>query len=109
MPDGIGLQWKKYQAEYKLRRNWNFTSRCASANPLWFTPWNKSNRTQGPRDWRDGLFGGVDRFEWMEAQRDWFHIGRWNSQREAYPVWLTPKGLLALKKRPAIKRAGGLR
>jgi hypothetical protein len=104
----FGRQWEIWSAKSTTKRDWMFTSACAAANPLFFTPWNKDRTKEGPREWRESLFGGLDRLRWIESHRDWFYVGQWNYRRKARPIWLTPKGRAALKKSQAIEAAGGI-
>ncbi|MEQ1523383.1 MAG: hypothetical protein ABL936_19130 [Aestuariivirga sp.] len=101
-------QWKIWNSKRDVARNWQFTEACAEVRPLFFTPWNKDRMKQQRNEWRESLFGGLDRLKWMETHRSWFYQGQWNEAKKARPVWLTPNGKAALKRHKAIEAAGGI-
>lgn len=78
---------------------WHFTERVAELGTLWFTPWEKNRRPQGPDEWRDGLLTGMDIVRWYSQHPDWFVVGEWDNDRAARPISITDAGRAALANR----------
>jgi hypothetical protein len=77
-------------------QQWRFMERAAAAGTLWFCPWNKERRPEGPDEYRTSLIGGNDVAHWIEKHGDWFAVGDWDHARCACPVRLTDAGRAAL-------------
>lgn len=80
-------------------RQWEFMERALKHNPLWFCIWNKRGLPELENEWRDALISGMKIQEWMRAHKPWFRVGKWNEERYATPVRLTPAGRWALRHR----------
>lgn len=79
--------------------HWSILEQIDRLGTLWFTPWNKNRREEGPDELRMSLIGGMEFLRWMDRHPDWIRRGRWSAKRDARPLRLTDAGRDALRHR----------
>src|ERR1700685_206434 len=86
-------------AQRTLEGHWDFVRRLARQGVVHFCVWNKYHHKEGRNEIRHGLIDGLEFFDFVRSHRPWFGRGAYDRRRNAFPMWLTPAGRIALKTR----------